>query len=162
MTIYDIDARIQEILMRTDEETGELPEDAITELMTLAETRDVKVDNAACMYLDLLADAKKIKDQEAALAQRRKSLENRAERIKNYIKYATNGEAFSSSRVQIKYSKSQSAEITDSNVFFMLADEKFIRRKDPEPDKVAIRKALKDGEKVPGAELVEHQFITIK
>ena len=162
MTIYEIDARIQEILMRTDEETGELPEDAVAELITLGETREMKVENAACLIVNLTAEAKAIREQEVTLAQRRHSLENRAERIKRYIEFATDGEPFTSSRVTVKYTKSQAVEVTDKAAFFAFADEKFIRRKDPEANNDAIKKAIKAGEYVPGAELVEHVNMQIK
>lgn len=163
MTIFDIDKRISEILMMTDEETGELPEDAFEELDKLIEDRDVKIDNAACMILDLAADAKKIRDQELALAERRKSLERRAERIKKYLEFVTHGEPFSSPRVQIKYGRSQAVEI-DENVFWAWCEnhQEYARRKDPEPDKTAIKNALKAGEIIPGAELVDRSYMTIK
>lgn len=163
MTIYDIDARIAEILSRTDPETGELPEDAFDELAALTESRETKIDNAACMVLDLLADAKKIREQERALSERRQSLEKRAERIKAYIEHATDGEPFSSPRVQVKYTKSKTVEIDEDRFWYWCVDHpEFARRKAPEPDKTAIKNALKAGEIIPGAELVEHINMTIK
>ena len=163
MTIYEIDARIADILMRTDEETGELPEDAVDELVTLAETRDFKIENAACLIINLNAEAKAIRDQEITLAQRRKSIENRVERIKGYVEYATAGEPFNSPRVQVKYSKSTAVEIEDNAFWSWCVDHpEYARRKDPEPDKTAIKAALKAGEVIPGASLVEHRNISIK
>lgn len=163
MTIFDIDRRIEEILMMTDEETGELPEDAFAMLDQLIADRDLKVDNAACMVLDLLADGKKIREQELALAERRKSLEKRAERIKKYLEYVTHGESFSSPRVQVKYGRSQAVEIDESVFWSWVADHpEYARRKAPEPDKTALKAALKAGEVIPGAELVDRTFMTIK
>lgn len=163
MTIFEIDARISEILLMTDEETGELPEQAFAMLDQLIEDRDMKIDNAACMTLDLLADARKIREEELALAERRKSLEKRAERIKKYLEYATQGEPFSSPRVQIKYRRSQAIDIDDGVFWAWAADHpEYARRKDPEPDKTAIKAALKAGNVIPGAELVDRTFMTIK
>lgn len=159
MTIYEIDARIQEILMRTDEETGELPEDAVAELITLGETREMKVENAACLIVNLTAEAKAIREQEVTLAQRRHSLENRVERIKRYLEYATDGEPFSSSRVQVKYTKSTAVEVNED--FWEFAPDDYIRTK-KEPDKTAIKDALKAGKVIPGAELVERKTIQVK
>ena len=161
MTIYDIDARIAEILSRTDPETGEIPEEAVAELETLAEDRDKKIENAACMVINLTAEAKAIREQEITLAQRRKSLENRAERIKGYVEYATGGEPFSSSRVQVKFTKSQAVEIYDEKAVFTFAPRSCLRCK-YELDKAAIRAALKAGGEVPGAALVEHLNLQIK
>ena len=161
MTIYDIDQDIARILSQVDEETGELPESAFEELIKLQADRDLKIDNAACMVLDLLGDAKKIKDQEALLKQRREAIEKRAERIKRYIEYATDGNAFSSERVTVKFGKSSAVEI-DEAVFWNDPDPAFIRQKAPEADKTAIKAALKDGKDIPGASLVERRNMTIK
>ena len=159
MTIYKIDARIEEILMRTDEETGELPEDAVDELMALNETREMKVENAACLVVNLTAEAKALREQEIILAQRRHSLENRVERIKGYLEYATDGEKFSSPRVQVKYTKSTAVEVNED--FWEFAPDDYIRTK-KEPDKTAIKDALKAGKVIPGAELVERKTIQVK
>lgn len=161
MTIYDIDARIAAILNQVDAETGEIPEAAFEELDALADARETKIDNAACMVLDIEADARKIREQELALASRRKTLENRAERIRKYIEYATDGEPFASPRVQVQYRKSQAVEL-DSALFWEAPDAAYIRQKDPEPDKTAIKAALKAGTVIPGASLVEHTNMTIK
>lgn len=161
MTIYDIDARIAAILNQVDAETGEIPDEAFEELDALTDARENKIDNAACMVLDLLADAKKIREQEIVLAERRKALENRAERIKKYVEYATDGEAFSSPRVKVAYRKSEAVEL-DSALFWEAPDAAYIRQKDPEPDKTAIKAALKAGAVIPGASLVERMSMTIK
>ena len=160
MTIYEIDREIERILSEVDE-NGELPEGAFDELAELNADRETKIDNAACMVLDLIADAKKIKEQEAALAARRKTLENRAERIKKYLEYATDGNSFSSPRVAVKWGKSTVVEI-DDDAFWKNPDAAFVRMKAPEPDKAAIKAALKDGAVIPGAALVEHRNMTIK
>ena len=160
MTIYDIDNRIAEILSEVDE-NGELPEGAFDELAQLNEDREVKIENAACMVINLTAEAKAIRDQEAALAERRKAIERRVERVKNYIEFATDGASFSSPRVQVKYSKSTAVEI-DEAVFWQNPATAFIRQKAPEADKTAIKAALKDGAIIPGASLVERKNMTIK
>jgi len=159
MNIYQIDARIEEILMRTDPDTGELPEDAIEELTALTEARNTKIENAACLVINLTAEAKAIRDQEKALAERRQSLEKRVESIKLYLEDATDGEPFSSPRVSVKYTKSQAVEVDDD--FWQFAPDEYIRTKQ-EPDRPAIKAAIKAGKKVPGAELVEHINLTIK
>ena len=160
MTIYEIDNDIQRILSQVDE-NGELPEAALDELMQLQADRDTKIENAACMVLDLLGDAKKIKEQEAVLKQRREAVEKRAERIKKYLEYATEGSPFSSDRVTVKWGKSTAVEI-DEAVFWNNPDPAFIRQKAPEADKTAIKAALKEGANIPGAFIVERTNMTIK
>ena len=160
MTIYDIDREIERILMETDE-NGELPEEALDELMQLNEDRETKIENAACLVLDLQADAKKIREQEAALKQRRESLEKRADRIKLFLEHVTEGRAFASPRVTIRYTKSSAVEI-DDDLFWEAPAEMFIRYKQPEADKTAIKNALKDGAIIPGARLVYKENLQIK
>lgn len=160
MTIYDIDNRIAEILSETDE-NGELPSEAFDELTQLNADREIKIENAACMVVNLTAEAKAIREQEIALAERRKAIERRVERVKNYIEFATDGNSFSSPRVQVKYGKSTVVELDEDQFWFNPA-EAFIRRKPPEADKAAIKAALKDGAIIPGAWLVEKKNMTIK
>lgn len=160
MNIYEIDAEISRILSQVDE-NGELPDSAIAELMQLQADRDTKVENAACMVINMTAEAKAIKEQETALAARRKSIENHVASIKKYLEYATDGNTFSSPRVQVKWSKSTAVEI-DPAVFWQNPAEMFIRRKDPEIDKTAIKQVLKEGGIVAGATLVERRNIQIK
>lgn len=160
MTIYGIDAEISRILSQVDE-NGELPDSAVEELMQLNADRETKIDNAACMVINLTAEAKAIREQEKALAERRKSIENRVASIKNLLAYALDGNAFSSPRVQVKFVKSTAVEI-DPAVFWQNPAEMFIRRKDPEIDKTAITQVLKDGGIVAGASLVERRNIQIK
>lgn len=160
MTVYEIDREIERILSEVDE-NGELPDSAVDELMQLAADRDTKVENAACMVINLTAEAKAIKDQEAALAARRKSIDNRVASIKKFLEWATDGNTFSSPRVQVKWSKSTVVEI-DPAEFWANPAEMFIRRKDPEVDKNAIKQVLKEGGIVAGATLVERRNIQIK
>lgn len=160
MNIYEIDKEIERILSQVDE-NGELPDEAFEELTQLNAERETKIENAACMVVNLTAEAKAIREQENALAQRRKSLENRVAGIKRYLEYATDGNSFSSPRVQVKWTKSTAVEI-DPVVFWQNPADMFIRVKDPEVDKAAIKQVLKNGGVVPGASLVEHRNIQIK
>ena len=159
MNIYQIDDEIQNILSATDE-NGELPEEAITRLVELNRDRDEKIENAACMCVNLTSEAKAIREQELILAKRRAALEHRADRIKLYLEYATGGEAFASPRVAIRYTHSTAVEINDE-VFWDCPDEVFVRVK-REPDKTAITDALKKGAIIPGARLVHRDNIMVK
>jgi hypothetical protein len=69
------------------------------------------------------------------------------------------GEKFKTSRCAVSYRKTQAVKITDES----LLPDTYIRRKViEEPDKVAIREALKAGGKVAGACLEDRQSMTIK
>ena len=81
MTLYEIDRAIMDaITAGLDPETGELTN--YDELEELQLARDEKIENIACYIKNIAADAKAIRDEEQALAKRRKTLENRAEGLK--------------------------------------------------------------------------------
>ena len=159
MTIFDIDTRITALTSQVDEETGEIPPEVWEELDKLMIERDIKIDNAACLYINTMAEAAAIREQEKILAERRRTLERRAEGIKNYVERATAGEPFTSARVQVKYRRSKAVEVGEQ--FWAKPDERFLRYKAPEANKDAIMKALKAGEDVPGAEIVERMSMSI-
>ena len=162
MNIYEIDREISRILSEVDPETGELPESAFEELELLQLDREDKIENAGCAYINITAEAKAIREQEVALAERRRALERRADRIKRYVEYATEGQPFSSSRVAMRWRRSSSVEIDPAAFWAAHPAPELLRVKDPEPALDAIKAALKAGYDVPGAALVEKSTLSIK
>lgn len=163
MTIYEIDQTIMNLLGQVDEETGEALFDP-EQIAALQMERDTKVENLALAYKNLIAEAKAIKTEEEALAKRRKIAENEAERAKNYLEYVLNGDTFKSAKVAVSYRKTESVEIMPEH-FVPWAyenNQRLLRMKEPEPDKTAIKKMLKDGAKIPFAVLTVKQNINIK
>lgn len=73
-----------------------------------------------------------------------------------------NGEKFKTDRVQISWRRSEQVE-TDAD-FMLWAKEHsaYLRFKEPEVDKAALKDALKSGIEVPGAHLVENNNIQIR
>ena len=162
MTIYEIDNAISELLAQVDEETGEIQFDP-EQLEQLQMERDRKVENLALAWKNLRAEAAAIKAEEESLAKRRKSAENAAERAKSYLEFVLAGDTYKSAKVAVSYRKSESVETTPQFMDWALAhDDSLIRYKQPEADKTAIRKALKDGKEIPFVELVTKTSMTIK
>ena len=160
MRLYEINAALEELLNQQDPETGELTCD-LEQLDALMMERDEKLEGLALYCKNADAEAKAIREEEKALAERRRSLENKAERAKGFLAEQLAGEKFSTARVAISYRKSEQVEIsmaffTDKN------NERFLRFKDPEADKTAIKAALKAGETVPGAEIVSKTNLVLK
>lgn len=160
MTIYEIDQAIQYIVDNAiDAETGEiLDEDLTAKLDELKMAREQKCENIACWIKDLTADAKAIREEEKALADRRRTIESKTERLKAYLRYALGGDKLSSSRCSVSYRKSQQVDV----MLLEIVPEEYLRFKDPEPDKAKIKDALKAGENVPGCALVENVSMIIK
>ena len=153
MTIYEID---QAIMNCVDAETGEIID--TEQLDRLQMERDAKLENVACWIKDLKAEAEALKNEKQALAERQKVAENKMESLKKYLAYALDGKAFKSIRASVSFRKSQAVEITD----IYKLDENYLRYKEPEADKTAIKEALKAGKTVAGATLVENTSVIIK
>lgn len=172
MKLYEINHALDDILNRfimedgqlLDSETGELLEDdaaaaVFSDLDALQMERSEKMENLACWIKGMDADVAAMKAEEKNLAARRKALENKRERIFNFLYENLNGEKVNSPRVKVSYRKTQSIDITDLSAI----PDSYIRTKTiTEPDKVAIKDAYKAGEEVPGAKLVERLSMSIK
>ena len=160
MTLYSINAALEELLNQQDPETGELTCD-MEALEALMLERDEKLEGLALYCKNCDAEAKAIREEEKALAERRRSLEAKAERAKGFLAEQLGGERFSTPKVAVSYRRSEQVEVSMS-FFAEKANERFLRFKDPEADKTAIKAALKNGETVPGAEIVSKTNMQIK
>ena len=161
MTIYEIDNRIAKLV---DQETGELLDyDAFAQL---AMERDAKIENMALWYKDLTAEAKAIREEEKALAERRKSAENKAERLKAYLDEALAGESYKSAKVAVSYRKSTAVEVSNEEEAVEELEEgcydSCLQYQAPKIVKAELAKLLKGGVTIPGAELVERSNIQIR
>ena len=153
MTLYEIDQAIMECV---DLETGEIID--TEQLDKLQMERDAKLENVACWIKELKVEAEALKAEKQALAERQKVAENKMESLKKYLAYALDGKAFETTRASVTFRKSQAVEITD----IYKLDENYLRYKEPEADKTAIKEALKAGKTVAGATLVENTSVIIK
>lgn len=153
MNIYQID---EEIMSCVDEETGEIID--IDKLRDLQMQRDDKIESVGLWIKDLIAEADAIGKEVKALQARKKASENKAESLKKYLKDALAGEPFKTPRLSVTYRKSESVNILNQ----LYLDDKYLKISDPTVDKIAIKKDLKAGIAVAGAELVTNQNIQIR
>ena len=158
MTIYEID---KEILNCIDPETGEIID--IDKLNELELERDAKIENVACWIKELKAEAEAIKAEKLALAERQKVAENKAESLKKWLAYALNGEKFKTAKCSVSFRKSEVVEITDEGLNNLMKEhDELLTYKAPEPNKTAIKQALKDGLSVQGVRLGCNTSVIIK
>ena len=158
MTLYEIDAQISALL---DEETGEITD--IEALEELQLDRQTKCENIALYYKNLTAEAEAIRAEEIKLAERRKSIENKAANLFVYLKYALNGEKLETARVKCSYRRTESVDTDDSFVYW--ANENapdLLSYKEPLPNKTKIKEAIKSGREIQHASLVENQSMSVK
>lgn len=155
--LYELDARLMSYEYKFDEETGEwLNEDELNEIEM---DRNDKIENIALWIKNLEAEANSIADEMKALKARKESKERLAKNLRGNIQHSLAGEKFETSKVAISYRRSTQVEVTDIG----LLDADYLRTKTTvEPDKVAIKEALKNGEEVEGAKLVENVSMQLK
>ena len=158
MTIYEIN---EEILNCIDPETGEIID--IDKLNELEIERDAKIENVACWIKELKAEAEAIKAEKLALAERQKVAENKAESLKKWLAFALNGEKFKTAKCSVSFRKTESVEVTDEGLSNLMKEhDELLTYKAPEPNKKAIKDALKDGLSVEGVRLECNTSVIIK
>lgn len=161
MKLYEIDAAIAACI---DEETGEVID--CEKLVALNMEREQKIESIALWYKNDVAEAAAIREEEKALAERRRKLERSAESKKAFLDRLLGGAKFSTARCAVSYRKSQRVEVEDMGraVTWLLAHDHAEAVDIPAPtaSKTAIAAILKSGEAVDGAELVSGLSMAIK
>lgn len=158
LKLYEIPSEIDALI---DPETGEITDaEKLTELVNRFNNG---VEWLALEVKNSLAEADAYDKEEKAFAQRKKVASNRAKNLKNYLTYLLNGEKFKTDKVAISWRRSEQVQVDEEN-FLPWAKEHnaYLRWKEPEVDKTALKEAFKQGIEVPYAELVENQSIQIK
>ena len=152
-TLYEIDAAI---LACIDLDTGEIIDEE--QLASLQMERSAKIESVALYYKNTLSDAAAYKAEKDVFAEKERRASATAARLKEWLAEALQGEKFKTARVNITYRKSDSVIVDD----VLNLPPRFVKFKDPEPDKLAIKQAIKDGEEVNGARIESKQSVTIK
>ncbi|WP_337563021.1 siphovirus Gp157 family protein [Phascolarctobacterium succinatutens] len=163
MKLFDIDERLAACVKLdesrvVDTESGEIID--LEAIAALEMERDKKIENLGCWYKNLLADAEALKAQKNAFAEREKAAKAKAESLRGFLGRYLNGKKFETAKVAMSFRKSEAVEF-DAKCIGDVPEE-FLKFKDPELDKVAVKKAIKAGETVPGCELVARQNLQIK
>lgn len=133
----------------------DIPEEAINDTLEGLEGElTIKAANVAAFALNLEAEADKIKQVEQRIAARRKAYENKAARIRAYLK--ENMERAGIKKIEA-LDGSFCATLTAPRASVVVEDESAVPeeyfRTVKSADKTAIGAALKDGLTVPGAHL---------
>lgn len=154
MTLFELNDALRNFNLEIDEETGEILNAA--ELDALEMQRDEKIENIALWIKNLKAEAEAVKKQKDVFYQREKALTNKAERLKEWLASNLNGEKWKSDKVVLSWRRSESVAVDDD-----FSDDRFITY-EPKISKTAIKEALKNGEEVSGARIVENNSLQIK
>lgn len=157
MNLYEIE---QEIMSCVDMESGEVID--FEKLDALTMERDQKIENIALWVKNLEADAKAYKEEKDNFAQKQKSAENKAKSLKEYLSRFLDGTAYKSTKVNVSFRTSKAVDVFDISELMTMDDcDNYLKYKEPEPDKTAIKNAIASGVNVPGCKIVENQNIQI-
>ena len=158
MKLYEIDNAILECI---DMETGEVID--AEKLDALNMERDAKIENVVLWIKDLKAESEAIKAEKLALAERQKVAENKVEGLKKWVAYALGGQKFSTAKCAVSFRNTESVEVTEEGLEALMKEhDELLTYKAPEPNKKAIKDAIKDGLSVAGVQLVQNVSTIIK
>ena len=160
--LYEIDA---EILACVDPETAEILDSE--RLTALQMERERKLEGVALWVKDLNYEAQMVKEEADKLTARKKALDNKIASIKNWLLWALDGEKLKTPRCNVYQTYSQKVVIDDEKALIDMfmsspSGEKFLRMKDPEIDKNALKDSMKQGYEFEFAHLETTESVVIK
>ena len=146
--------------LEVDEDTGEI---ANFEAIDALESKfDEKAESVACYIKNLDRFAADLKAEEAAMAERRKSAEKKADSLKKYLASCMDNvgrDKVETVKARISFRKSVQVVIDEGAV---LPEDFVTTTITKKPDKTAIKKAIQGGQEITGAALVTNRNIQIK
>ncbi len=161
MKLYEIKTQYEEILFkfRNAETEVELAEIA-DELAAIEGTLEEKLDNCGRVFRTLESEAEVYKQESRRLAGKANTLENRADRLRDYVGFVLGvGNKAKTALFDFSWRKSEAVKIERED----LLPESYKRTKTiVEPDKIIIKQDLKGGIEVPGASLATNFSLQIK
>lgn len=153
-SLYQIN---QAIMACVDAETGEIIDAEALDALLMQ--KDEKLEGIACWIKNLQSDALAYKAEKDAFAARQKAAENKVESLKRYLAEALQGQKFSTAKCAVSFRKSEKVDIPDESIVPMA----FMKEKITyEPDKTAIKAAIKAGQEISGCKLIESMNTQIK
>lgn len=166
--LYEIAAKYRAALdgVVVDPVTGEVA--GLDELNAVEGELNEKVEGIATYIKELLAMSKAMKQEEDTLAERRKTIENRVTKLKEYIAYqmsAVGKTKVETATALVTLRKTKPVNIPDEDAFVKWAEmsgfDSLISQK-TSPNKTEIKKAIEAGIDIVGVSLVEKTSISIK
>lgn len=157
MNLYQIKSELAKAVDEcVDKNTGVItnPERLEKLQMDLATKRE----NTALYIKNLVADINAIDAEIKSFNQRKRVLASKLDWLKQYLIDNLQGQKFSTPKVAISYRKSEVLKIDD----VASIPEEYLKFKEPDVDKMALKKAVKSGVMFNGVELIQKQNIVIK
>lgn len=161
MTLYEYDQRILALI---DEDTGEVKDYDV--FLELNMGREEKIEATALYIKDLEGDAKKIKDEIAALQARLTPLQNKANRLREYLTRSLKGQKFSTPRCAISFCTSRALEVDDAVEAAQWLENNghrdLVVYDAPKLDKRMVKQLVDGGENIPGVKVEKRQSLQVR
>lgn len=161
MKLYEID---QAIIDCVDFETGEIIDPKRLDALQMERSR--KLEGVACWIKNLTADATAIREEEKALAERRKAAEKKAESLSAWLTNALQGKKLTTAKVAVSFRKSERLDIISEDYLRLWANRSgrgdLLTVQPPKVNATAVKAAIKGGADIPYARIEERLNINIK
>ena len=166
MTLYEIDKALEDLVNQTvDPETGVFDGDS-SAWEELVMAREKKIENTALYIKNLKTVIEDMKEEEAHLRRRREVLENKCGWLWKNLQASLGGQTFETARASIRFKQNPpSVAIQDPDKAMAWAQESCpdaIQFSRPTLSKGTLLRMLKDGEEIPGCELVQNVRMEVK
>lgn len=160
--IYELKDQIKACIQLDEEHVVSVDDGEILNLQqfeALQMERDKKIEGLACYIKNKLAEAEAIYAEINTLSYRAGAIKKEAERCKNYLAGVLYGEKFETPRCKVTWRKSEVCNVLNIEA----VPEEYLRTKvTVDADKTAIKKAIKAGMEIPGAEVIQKLNMTLK
>lgn len=169
MKLYEISEQLR--AFQTLAEDGYYEDEQVVKdtLESIQMEFDAKIENIACMYKGLNAEADAIDAEIKSLSERASRIRKTCDWLKDYMSAnlrSIGQSKFETPRVRLSFRKSESLQVTNEEVLFAACrawDENLVKvERVVKFDKKSIKQAIKDGAPLDGAEIITTQNMQIK
>lgn len=162
MSLYELDTKIKGCIQLDAEHVVDTEDGEILNLQqfeALQMERGQKIEGMCCYIKNLMAEAVAYEAEEKRMRERRAAKEREIDRCKGYLAGVLYGEKFETPRCKITWRKSEVCNVLSMEE---IPDEYKRTKITVDADKTAIKKAIKAGMEIPGAEVIQKLNMTLK
>lgn len=160
--IYELNDQIKACIQLDEEHVVDTEDGEIFDLQqfeALQMERGQKIEGMCCYIKNKLAEAQAIDAEIDTLSYRSGAIKKEVDRCKGYLAGVLYGEKFETPRCKITWRKSEVCNVLSMEA---IPDEYKRTKVTVDADKTAIKKAIKAGMEIPGAEVIQKLNMTLK
>ena len=157
-SLYELTGSAFELQMLL--ESGDIDEDTYKDTIESLDI-ETKIENICRVIRNLTAEAEAYKAEKDRLAERQKTAENGIKRLKDSLLHymlTTEQTKVKQGVFSVRINRTASVNITDP----LVIPPDYLKFSEPTINKAEIKKAIKEGKQISGAELVENSSVVIR